>query len=197
VIGRSAISYLIVALILPLAAGSAWAQARPSSGSMMNSPYGGAVEAPAPSPSAPQGQNPFSGSVAAKPVPGVLQLSLQEAIKRGLQQNLGLLLSGENVRAARGERWKDLSELLPNVNTSTYIADSQIDLAEFGFTFKAPGFQVPSVVGPFSYFDSRAYLTQSVFDWEAINRTRAAAEGVKSAQSTYKDARDLVILAVG
>jgi outer membrane protein TolC len=126
-----------------------------------------------------------------------LQLSLQEALDRGLKQNLGLLLSGEDVRAARGERWKLLSELLPNVTTSTYIADSQIDLAEFGFTFKGPGFQVPTVVGPFSYFDSRAYLTQSVFDWKAINRTRAAAQGVKSAQSTYQDARDLVILAVG
>jgi outer membrane protein TolC len=126
-----------------------------------------------------------------------LQLSLQEALDRGLKQNLGLLLSGEDVRAARGERWKLLSELLPNVTTSTYIADSQIDLAEFGFTFKGPGFQVPTVVGPFSYFDSRAYLTQSVFDWKAINRTRAAAQGVKSAQNTYKDARDLVILAVG
>jgi outer membrane protein TolC len=165
---------------------------------MMSSPYGGAAPgASEPAPSASQGQSPFSGSVPAKLVPGVLPLSLQEAIDRGLKQNLGLLLSGENVRAARGERWKFLSELLPNVTTSTYVADSQIDLAEFGFTFKAPGFQIPSVVGPFSYFDSRASLTQSVFDWQAINRTRAAAQGVKSAQSTYKDARDLVILAVG
>ena len=197
VIGRSAISYLIVALLLPLATGSARAQARPSSGGMTASAYGGVFESPAPSPSASQGQNPFSGSVPAKPVPGVLRLSLQEAIDRGLKQNLGLLLSGENVRAARGQRWQFLSELLPNVNTSTYIADSQIDLAEFGFTFSAPGFQVPSVVGPFAYFDSRAYLTQSVFDWKAINRTRAAGESLKSAQGTFKDARDLVILAVG
>jgi outer membrane protein TolC len=197
VIGRSAISYLIVAFLLPLAAGSARAQARPSSGSMMPSAYGGAVETSAPSPSASQGQSPFSGSVPAKPVPGVLRLSLQEAINRGLKQNLGLLLAGEDIRAARGERWKFLSELLPNVNTSTYIADSQIDLAEFGFTFSAPGFQVPTIVGPYAYFDSRAYLTQSVFDWKAINRTRAAGERVKSVQDTYKDARDLVILAVG
>jgi outer membrane protein TolC len=124
-----------------------------------------------------------------------LQLSLQESISRGLKQNLGLLLSGEDVRTARGERWKLLSELLPNVTTSTYMADSQIDIAEFGF--KAVGSQIPSIVGPFSYFDSRAYLTQSVFDWEAINRTRAASESVKSARYTYKDARDLVVMAVG
>lgn len=198
-IGRSAMSFFAAALLLPSAAGSARAQAGPSSGAMMNSPYGGvAPGAPVPPPPASQGPNPFSGSVPAKLVPGVLQLSLQEAIDRGLKQNLGLLLSGENVRTARGERWRFLSELLPNVTTSTYIADSQIDLAEFGFTFTIPGGpQIPTVVGPFAYFDTRAYLTQSVFDWKAINRSRAAAQGVKSAQSTYKDARDLVILAVG
>ena len=194
-IGRSAVSFFMIALFLPLAAGSAWAQARPSSPGVMTSPTGGAFDASPPPPS--QAQNPFAGSVPAKPVPGVLQLSLQEAIQRGLKQNLGLLLSGEEVHAAQGQRRRFLSELLPNVNTSTYIADSQIDLAEFGFTFSAPGFQVPTVVGPFAYFDSRAYLTQSVFDWKAINRTRAATQSLKSAQGTYKDARDLVILAVG
>ena len=52
-------------------------------------------------------------------------------------------------------------------------------------------------MGPFGYFDSRAYLTQSLFDWKAINNTHAASENVKSAQDTYKDARDLVVLSVG
>jgi outer membrane protein TolC len=52
-------------------------------------------------------------------------------------------------------------------------------------------------VGPFGYFDSRAYLTQSIFDWKAINNSRSASQSEKSAQYTYKDTRDLVILAVG
>lgn len=169
-----------------------------AAGEMMSSPYSGPSSgASVVSPAAAQAQSPFSGSVPAKPVPGVLQLSLQGAIDRGLKQNLGLLLSSEDVRAARGERWKFLSDLLPNLTTSTYIADSKIDLAEFGFIFKIPGFPLPSIVGPFSYFDSRAYLTQSAFDWKAINMQRAAAQDVKSAQNTYKDARDLVVLAVG
>ena len=53
------------------------------------------------------------------------------------------------------------------------------------------------MVGPFSYFDTRAYVTQSIFDWKAINNTHAATENVKASQATYKDARDLVILSVG
>jgi len=149
-------------------------------------------------PSASQGS--FSGSVPSKLEPGVLQISLKDAIARGLKQNLGVLLSSQDVRAARGSRWQELSALLPNVTTSSYANGSQVDLAEFGFTFKLPpsaGFSIPSIVGPFGYFDSRAYVTQSLFDWRAINNTHAASENVKSAQDTYKDARDLVILSVG
>jgi len=151
-----------------------------------------------PMPSASQGS--FSGSVPSKLEPGVLQISLKDAIARGLKQNLGVLLSSQDVRAARGSRWQELSALLPNVTTSSYANGSQVDLAEFGFTFKLPpsaGFSIPSIVGPFGYFDSRAYVTQSLFDWRAINNTHAASENVKSAQDTYKDARDLVILSVG
>lgn len=123
-----------------------------------------------------------------------MKISLQDAIQRGLRTNLGLLLAGQNSRAARGQRWQELSRLLPNVNTSSYINDSKVDLAEFGFS-GFPG--IPPVVGPFAYFDARAYVTQSVFDWQALNNERAASQNEKVAQYTYNDARDLVVLAVG
>ena len=149
------------------------------------------------SPAAPQGQNTFAGSVPSKLVPGVLPISLEDALNRGLKQNLGLLLSSQDVGSARGERWKQLSLLLPNVTTTSYVDISQINLAEFGFSFKIPNVNIPAVVGPFTYYDSRAYVTQSVFDLKAINKTHSATESVKAAQYTYKDARDLVVLAVG
>jgi outer membrane protein TolC len=40
-------------------------------------------------------------------------------------------------------------------------------------------------------------VNQSLFDSKLINNTRAATQNLKSAQYTYKDARDLVVLAVG
>ena len=58
----------------------------------------------APQPSFPRAQTPFSGSVASEPVPGVLRISLQDAIDRGLKQNLGVLLSNADIRSARGDR---------------------------------------------------------------------------------------------
>lgn len=155
----------------------------------------------APTGSAPgQPQNPYSGSVPTKAVPGVLPLSLQDAIDRGLKQNLGMLLSSADVTGARGQRWEQLSQLLPHVNATPYIDVSQIDLKEFGFSFNFPaslGFSIPSIVGPFSYFDARANFTQQLFNWQSIQNTRAATQRLKESEHTYKDARDLVVLAVG
>lgn len=143
------------------------------------------------------GPNPFASSVPASPVPGTLPISLDEAIARGLKQNLGLLLSSADIGAARGQRWEQLSALLPHATASPYVAVSKINLNELGISFTIPGVTIPASVGPFSYFDARATVGQSLFDWKAINNSRAAAQAVKSSEYTYKDARDLVVLAVG
>jgi outer membrane protein TolC len=196
VILRLAIAYVLMIGLLAMATPFALAQ-----GTTYVAPAPSAAsEAPGPSAAAALSQGPYSGSVPAKLEPGVIQLSLKDAIARGLKQNLGVLLSSQDVRSARGARWQQLSSLLPNITTSSYWTGAEVDLAEFGFSFKLPasvGFTFPSVVGPFSYFDTRAYATQSVFDWKAINNTHAASENLKSSQATYKDARDLVILSVG
>jgi outer membrane protein TolC len=142
------------------------------------------------------GVSSFAGSVPAKLVPGVLSLSLTDAIERGLKQNLGLLLSRAGVGSARGERWEQLSALLPHVAAAPYVAESKVNIDEAGFAGVATLFHISPSVGPFSYFDARASVTQS-FDWKSINATRAASQSLKSADYTFKDARDLVVLAVG
>lgn len=143
------------------------------------------------------GASPFSSSVPAKSIPGAIPISLQDAINRGLKQNLGLLLSNTDIRSARGQRWEQLSALLPHVTAAPYVDASQINLKEAGISFSFPGVTLPSSVGPFSYFDARAAVAQSLFDWKAINNARAATQSVKSAEHTYRNARDLVVLAVG
>ncbi|HEY6465298.1 MAG TPA: TolC family protein [Candidatus Acidoferrales bacterium] len=143
------------------------------------------------------GQGSFSGSVPTQAVPGVLPLSLQDAIDRGLKQNLGLLLSSSDINSAAGQRWQQLAAILPHLSASPYVDVSQVNLAEFGFHFSFPGFTIPSVVGPFSYFDARANFSDNVFDWSAIQKSRAANEHLISARHTYQDARDLVVLSVG
>ena len=139
-------------------------------------------------------QSPYTGSVPEeRPTPGVLQLSFEEAISRGLKQNLGLLISADNQIAARGQRWKDLSELLPHVVTRTTESVQKDNLAARGLNF--PG--VPTVVGPYAYFDARVSLQQSLLNWKQIQQSRSAAEGERAARFNYRDARELVVLAVG
>jgi outer membrane protein TolC len=142
----------------------------------------------------PASQNPFTGSVpAGKASSDVLALSFEDAIHRGLQQNLGLLLASDSAVAARGQRWKELSALLPNINASISETVQETSLTAIGIKF--PG--LPRVVGPFNYFDARASWNQSVFNFNYIERERAARQGEKAAQLNYKDARELVVLAVG
>jgi outer membrane protein TolC len=139
-------------------------------------------------------QSPYTGSVPEdRQTPGVLQLSFEEAITRGLKQNLGLLISADNHIAARGQRWKDLSELLPHVVTRTTESVQKDNLAARGLNF--PG--IPTVVGPYSYFDTRVYLQQSLLNWKQIQQSRSAAQGERAAAFNYRDARELVVLAVG
>lgn len=139
-------------------------------------------------------QNPYLGGVpggklSATPV----ALSLEDAVALGLKQNLGGVLATDVVTDARGQRWQALSELLPNVVTDTGFGVHQINVrAAFGLTI--PG--QPPIIGPFGYFDSRAYLTQSVFDWSSIERARSSQAQLKSAEFSSKDARELVVLVI-
>jgi len=120
---------------------------------------------------------PFAGSVASESVPGTLRISLQNGIDRGLRQNLGVLLSSADIQSARGQRWEQLSALLPHVVAAPYVDVSKANLSEVGFSFKAPGLTFPTAVGPFSYFDARVNVTQSLFDWKSIsNAARSGAE---------------------
>jgi len=156
-----------------------------------------AQTAPAPSISLPGSQSPFTGSEPeGKATPEILQLSFQEAIERGLRNNLGLLLSGDQTIMARGERWKELSSLLPNLSARILENVQTQSLTALGLKSNVFPFPIPRVIGPFNYFDARASVIQS-FSFRDLEKERAASESLKSAQYSYKDARELVVLAVG
>ena len=143
-----------------------------------------------------QMQNPYLGGVpTGKASPTALSLSMEDAVARGLRQNLGGLLSSDAVSGAQGERWRELSALLPNVTTATSFGVRQVDLkATIGINIPIPG--VPRVIGPFGVFDTRAYLNQSIFDWESIERARSSTAQEKSAQFSYQNARELIVAVV-
>ena len=101
--------------------------------------------------------------------------------------------------AARGERWRQLSALLPNVTTSTYAAIRRSTSAEFGFTFKFPGVDHPYRCRALFRISIREPTSRRIF---SIGRrlttlTRHPRTRKSVAIQLYKDARDLVTLAVG
>ena len=141
-----------------------------------------------------QRQNPYLGGIptgTASSTP--LSLSLEDAVARGLRQNLGGVLSADVVSGARGERWRALSALLPNLTTATSFGVRQNDLkATIGID--VPG--QPPVIGPYGVFDTRAYLNQSIFSWESVESARSSAAQVRSVEYSYKNARELIVLVV-
>ena len=152
----------------------------------------------APSVSLPGSQNPFLGSEPeGKASPDVLQIDFKDAIDRGLRNNLGLLLASDQTQTARGEKWKQLSDLLPNLNARVQENVQTQSLAALGFSKLFPASGIPRVVPAFNYFDARASLSQSIFNFKNIEKERAASESLKAAQFSYKDAREIVVLAVG
>jgi len=194
-----AISLFILFTLLILACLAAGQTTTPASSEPPTAPtYSGGGAGQASSGASPvfPGQSPFSGSVPeGKATTEVLPLSFKDALDRGLRNNLGLLLQGDSTLAVRGQKWKELSDLLPHLSAGATQSVEQIDLAALGFRIPLPG--IPIVIGPIGVFQSGVFLTQSVFDYDAILRTRGARQNEQAAQYSYKNARELVVLAVG
>jgi outer membrane protein TolC len=147
-----------------------------------------------------QVQGPFQGSIPTgtltkEPLP----LSLEEAIRRGLAYNLGMIGSAQTEREARSRRLRALAELLPDVTGSISASVQQVSLATFGFTGQTiPG--VPfrqSIIGPFNFFIGGATVNQTVMDLTAVRNYRSSKETARAARLNVRDSKDLVILGVG
>ena len=139
-------------------------------------------------------QDPFGGSIPqGKATPEVIELTVEDALDRGLKYNLGLYLSERATDQTRASRLRSLAELMPVINGGFTEEAQKINLKAFGFNF--PGF--PSSVGPFGLTELQAGGTWTPLNLHFINNLHAASQNVKAAQFSYHDARDTVVLAVG
>lgn len=139
-------------------------------------------------------QDSFKGSVVeGKSTGTVLDLSLDDAVQRGLRANLGLILQDSAQSGANGQRLEQLQALLPTVTGAASIDVQQVNLAAYGLKF--PGLN--PIVGPFQVVDFRGYLTQNLLNVSALQNYIAAKHNFAGAKLTAADARDLVVLTVG
>ena len=138
----------------------------------------------------------LTGSVPTGPASDeILRLTLRDAITRSLRYNLATIESGQNAQIARGQRLLALSNLLPQVSAGASENVQQVNLATFGLNGLKTG--IPTVVGPFSYSSVDASISQTLFNYEFIQRFRAARTAEQAAQLSYQDILDVVTLTVG
>jgi outer membrane protein TolC len=125
---------------------------------------------------------------------------LRDAVDRALRYNLGAIGMAQAATAARGQAKVARSALLPNVTGALSETVEQLNLRAQGFHFNAPSFAgiaIPSIVGPFNFFDLRATLSQTLLDFTARNNYRSAEETLRASEFSSRDARDLVVFAAG
>ena len=125
--------------------------------------------------------------------PATYRLTLREAIERGLQANLSVLVAGTRIQEAKGTSIRRMSEaLLPRVRGQSYANLQNRNLRAFGISF--PG--LPTVVGPFSNYDFRVAADQNLFDLQSYRSWKASEHAVEASRMDYQDARDLIIRSI-
>ena len=141
----------------------------------------------APAPASPPTPASMDSSVAPE------KLSLEDAIALALRNNLGVLVAGEQIQQDEGARERAKSALLPQVTAHALINEQDINLHALGFNFNIPGITIPSVIGPFTNIDFRAYGSQVIVDRQDTHTLRASEETKAAAKLDYQDTRDQVV----
>jgi outer membrane protein TolC len=150
------------------------------------------------------GQNPFYGSVTLRPATDeVLQLSLDEAVRRGLENNLGLREAESGEKVIQGEKNEALQLFLPTITVSGGTGVFQHDLAAQGFSSGAVG-QFAKLLGmsraagfnPITKDDltqGQINYSQILFSGPVISGWRGAKAAEKAAHFAKMSARGEVV----
>jgi outer membrane protein TolC len=141
----------------------------------------------------------YNGSVPGRDLPtGPITLTLQEAVTRGLQTNLGIIGADAASMQARAQRIQARSSLLPTINGSISENAQKINLAVEGFSSSTLNIPVsfPTVVGPFHYYDAHGSLQQSLMDFTAVHNLHSARQSEDAAGFDTRQAREEIVLSV-
>jgi len=135
----------------------------------------------------------LSSTPGAAQQPPPYRLTLQDAIQKALQGNLGVLVAGTKVDEAEATRQRRLSAaLLPRVGAQSYANVQNRDLRAFGISL--PG--MPEVVGPFSNYYLGVSAQQNIVDLAAMHNVKASERAVDAGKLDMKDSRDLIVRVV-
>lgn len=117
------------------------------------------------------------------------RLTLKEAIQRGLQKNLSVLVAETRVEEATASRRRRLASLLPRARGESFVSMQTLNLRAVGIDIP----RAPGLIGPFTFYDFRFYLDQPLLDLESYHRWKASGQRERSTRHDYQDVRDLII----
>ena len=146
-----------------------------------------------------QNLNPYLGStphgVATK---DTLHLSLEDAIARGLQYNLGLIDSQQASADARAQREHALAALLPQISARAEETYQQFSLKSINLALPPQsGIHLGPTSGQFGYSEARITAESPVLNVALLDRYRQQKAFEAASALASKDARDVVVFAVG
>ncbi|HJV66007.1 MAG TPA: TolC family protein [Geomonas sp.] len=121
--------------------------------------------------------------------PASVRLTLEDAISRGIEANLALLTAVTRVAEAEGTHERQLSKYLPHARLEPSFTYQSINIRALGINFSG----APSVVGPFTTWDFRAYADQSIIDLQAYHQIKASDKEKQARVQDYRDVRSQVI----
>lgn len=122
-----------------------------------------------------------------------VRLDLREAVLLALKESGDLRVPAARavVKEAEAEQEVAQSRLLPRISAGVGLQRQTRSLEAFGLTNLGP-FQPPRLVGPFTVFDRRFQLSQSLFDAGAWRQYRAAGSRRDAARENERYVRDVV-----
>lgn len=145
----------------------------------------------------------FAGDVAVEPAtPGALPLSLDDAIARGLKENLQVQLANQTERAVRGQISTVFFALLPNLQATGYTQAQEIDLAALGFkpsSLAAFGFAPGTIntIVKVDTTDAQLSANQVLFNLPDLYLYAAAKRAASVVAFNTLNTRGAVVQAVG
>ncbi len=148
--------------------------------------------------------NPFYGSVTAQPVTSEpLRLSLDDAIERGLKNNLGLKEAENGEKTLHGEKNEAVQEFLPTIwltgDTGYYMHDLAAlgfgpkTIAEFSKVFPSGSMPALSNITRDDLTEGEIHFSQILFSGPVIEGWRAAGAAERSAYFNKMSARGEVV----
>jgi outer membrane protein TolC len=162
-------------------------------------PINPATDTTNPSARATQTLNPYLGSTPeGKVVDGEIRISLEDAIARGLRFNLGLIDSQQADAGVRAEREHALSLLLPQITARAQQSYEQLSFRALNIKIpQQAGFQLPPTSGAFGYSEAGILAHSAIVNLELLNRYKEQRVLESASALSAKDARDIVVYAVG